>query len=231
VTCVHVDEAIRRLRALAVPERRAGMARYGISTETALGVTMAELRSLAREVGRDHELALALWETGIHEARLLATLVDEPARTTEAQLEAWVLDLDSWDLCDGLCGNLVDRTPFALDKAIGWSARDEEFVRRAGFALIAWSAVHRKDIADEHFERFLPIVRAGATDDRNYVKKAASWALRQIGKRSAALNAAAIETAEEIAKIDSRAARWIARDVLRELTSDAVRGRLAIRAS
>lgn len=227
---MHVDEAIRRLRALAVPERRAGMARYGISTAAALGVTMTELRSLAREIGRDHELALALWETGIHEGRLLATLVDEPARTTEAQLEAWVLDLDSWDLCDGFCGNLVDRTPFAFDKAVEWSARDEEFVRRAAFALMAWTAVHRKDVEDESFERFLPIIRAGATDERNYVKKAVSWALRQIGKRSPPLHDAAIRTAEEIGDSDAKAARWIARDVLRELTSEAVRTRLAARA-
>lgn len=228
---MRVDEAVRRLRALAVPERRAGMARYGISTAAALGVTMTELRALARTIGRDHELALALWETGIHEARSLATLVDEPARTTEPQLEAWVVDLDSWDLCDGLCGNLVDRTPFAFDKAVEWSARDEEFVRRAGFALMAWTAVHRKDVEDERFERFLPIIRAGASDDRNHVKKAVSWALRQIGKRSPALHVAAIRTAEEIGGIDSRAARWIARDALRELTSDAVRARLAARAN
>ena len=227
---MRVDEVLRQLRTLADPERRAGMARYGISVATALGVTMAELRALARSTGRDHDLALALWETGIHEARMLATMIDEPSRVTDAQLEAWVLDLDSWDLCDGLCGNLVDRTPFAFDKAVEWSAREEEFVKRAGFALMAWSAVHRKDIGDERFERFLPVIRTGATDERNYVKKAVSWALRQIGKRSPSLNRAAIATGEDIARIDSKAARWVARDALRELTSDAVRERLAARA-
>lgn len=222
-----IDEVLRELRRLADPARLAGMARFGIGTDAALGVTVTELRALARRIGRDHELALGLWDTGIHEARMLATIVDEPSRVTEAQLEAWVLDLASWDLCDGLCGNLVDRTPFAFDKAAEWSTRDEEFVKRAGFALIAWTAVHRKDVEDAAFEALLPLIREGATDDRNYVRKAVSWALRQVGKRSARLHVRAIETAEEIRGIDARSARWIASDVLRELTSDAVRERLA----
>jgi 3-methyladenine DNA glycosylase AlkD len=219
-------EVLAELRRLADPSRLPGMARYGIATEHALGVTMTELRGYARPLGRDHELAGALWGTGIHEARLLATLVDEPAEVTEAQMDRWVRDVDSWDLCDGLCGNLFDRTPFALDKSVEWSAREEEFVRRAAFALIAWMTVHRKDMDDERFEALLPLVIEASTDDRNYVKKAVNWALRQIGKRSRRLNHVAIEAAREIQGIDSRAARWIASDALRELTSEAVQQRL-----
>jgi 3-methyladenine DNA glycosylase AlkD len=225
-----LDEILEQLNGIADPSRLSGMARYGIATDKALGITVTELRRLARTIGRDHDLAAELWETEIHEARMLATLVDEPARVTDAQIEAWVRDLASWDLCDGLCGNLLDRTPFAFDKAIEWSQRDEEFVKRAGFALMACTAVHRKDVGDDRFEAFLPIIRAEATDGRNYVKKAVSWGLRQIGKRSPGLNRAAIETATQIRAIDSRAARWIGSDALRELTSDAVRERLAKRA-
>ncbi len=202
------------------------MGRFGIDTRNALGVTVTELRGLARRIGRDHDLAAALWQSEIHEARLLATMVDEPSSVTEAQMERWVSDLTSWDLCDQLCGNLFDRTPYAFDRALGWSRRDEEFVKRAGFSLMATSAVHRKDVSDARFEVFLPAISAQATDDRNYVKKAVSWALRQIGKRSPSLNRKAIATAREIERIDARAARWIARDVLRELESPAVRDRL-----
>jgi 3-methyladenine DNA glycosylase AlkD len=202
------------------------MSRFGIETRGALGVTVTELRRLARRIGRDHDLAAALWESEIHEARILATMVDDPAHVTEAQMERWVSDLGSWDLCDQLCGNLFDRTPFVFDMAIRWSQREEEFVKRAGFALMASSAVHRKDVRDARLEVFLPAIRAQASDDRNYVKKAASWALRQIGKRSLGLHRKAIATARQIERIDSRSARWIARDVLRELESAAVQERL-----
>lgn len=224
-----VRQVLGDLTDMADPSRLSGMARYGISADRALGITVTQLRAYARTLGRDHALAMALWDSEVHEARMLATMIDEPARVTVGQLEAWVRDVDSWDLCDGLCGNLVDRTPFALDKAMEWTARDEEFVRRAGFALIAWLAVHRKDLEDQRFEAFLPIIRDASTDERNYVKKAVNWALRQIGKRSAPLNRRAIETARDIQRIDSRAARWIAADALRELSSDAVRERLALR--
>ena len=202
------------------------MARFGIDTGRAVGVTVTELRRFARDLGHDHELAAALWASGVHEARLLASLVDEPAMVSEAQMEAWVADLDSWDVCDGVCGNLFDRTPFALDKAVEWSSREPEFEKRAAFALMASAAVHRKDLPDAAFASLLPVIRAQATDERNYVKKAVSWALRQIGKRSSGLNPRAIRTAEQIERIDSRAARWIARDALRELRSDAVQARL-----
>ena len=207
--------------------RLPGMARYGIDTRTALGITVTDLRAYARTLGRDHDLAGALWDSEIHEARLLATMIDDPAQVTDTQMEAWVGDLGSWDLCDQVAGNLFDRTPFAFGKAVEWSAREEEFVKRCGFALMAWAAVHRKDAGDETFDAFLPLIRAGATDDRNYVKKGVSWALRQIGKRSVALNREAIATAHEIRHLDARAARWIAGDALRELESPAVQERLA----
>ena len=202
------------------------MARFGIDTTRAVGVTVTELRRFARDLGRDHELAAALWASDVHEARLLASLVDEPAMVSVAQMEAWVADLDSWDVCDGVCGNLFDRTPFALDKAVEWSSREPEFQKRAAFALMASAAVHRKDLPDAAFASLLPVIRAQTTDERNYVRKAVSWALRQIGKRSSGLNRRAIHTAEQIERIDSRAARWVARDALRELRSDAVQARL-----
>ena len=202
------------------------MARFGIDTTRAVGVTVTELRRFARDLGHDHELAAALWASGVHEARLLASLVDEPAMVSEAQMEAWVADLDSWDVCDGVCGNLFDRTPLALDKAVEWSSREPEFQKRAAFALMASAAVHRKDLPDAAFASLLPVIRAQAIDERNYVKKAVSWALRQIGKRSSGLNSQAVRTAEQIERIDSRAARWVARDALRELRSDAVQARL-----
>jgi len=219
-------DVVRTLERMGDRSRLEGMARFGIDTGRAVGVTVTELRRFARDLGRDHELAAALWASGVHEARLLASLVDEPDMVSEAQMEAWVADLDSWDVCDGVCGNLFDRTPFALDKAVEWSSREPELEKRAAFALVASAAVHRKDLPDAAFASLLPVIRVEATDERNYVKKAVSWALRQIGKRSSGLNPLAIRTAEQIERIDSRAARWVARDALRELRSDAVQARL-----
>jgi 3-methyladenine DNA glycosylase AlkD len=219
-------DVVRTLDRLGDRSRLEGMARFGIDTTRAVGVTVAELRRLARDLGHDHELAAALWASGVHEGRLLASLVDEPAMVSEAQMEAWVAHLDSWDVCDGVCGNLFDRTPFALDKAVEWSTREPDFQKRAAFALMASAAVHRKDLPDAAFASLLPVIRAQAIDERNYVKKAVSWALRQIGKRSSGLNSQAVRTAERIERIDSPAARWVARDALRELRSDAVQARL-----
>ena len=208
------------------PSRLDGMARYGIRTDRAVGVPVTELRRLARGLYPDHELAAALWTSGVHEARILASLVDDPALVSEGQMDAWVSDLDSWDVCDAVCGNLFDRTPFALDKAVEWTERQPEFERRAGFVLMACAAVHRKDLADAAFAGLLPTIREASTDDRTYVKKAVSWALRQIGKRSLGLNAKAIRIAEQIGRNDARASRWVSRDALRELRSDAVQARL-----
>jgi 3-methyladenine DNA glycosylase AlkD len=210
-------EVIRRLEAMGDPASVAGMARFGIRPRTrVLGISVVALRKLARELGRDHALAGALWRSGIHEARLLATMVDDPAKVTEAQADRWVRTLDSWDICDQLCGNLLDRTPFAVEKAFEWSTRDPEFEKRAAFAMMASLAL-KGGAPERTLERFLPIIRREATDDRNFVKKGVNWALRQIGKRSEPLRRKAMATAERIAAIDSRSARWIAADALREL--------------
>jgi len=222
-------EVVRTLERMGDPARVEGMKRYGIDTSRAVGVSVTELRRIARGLGHDHELAAALWVSGVHEARILASFVDEPARVSEAQMDAWVADLDSWDVCDAVCGNLFDRTPFALDKAVEWSTREPEFEKRAGFALMAWAAVHRKDLPDAAFAPLLPLIRERSIDDRNYVKKAVSWALRQIGKRSAGLNTKAIRTSVQIQRMDARSSKWIARDALRELRSDAVQARLRTR--
>jgi 3-methyladenine DNA glycosylase AlkD len=221
-----VAEVLEQLEAIADPTRLAGMARYGISTTNALGVPIPELRRVARRMGNDHDRALALWTTGVHEARILASMTDEVTRVTPSQMDAWAREFDSWDLCDQVCGNLFDRTPHAFGKARAWSGRGTEFVRRAGFATMACAAVHRKDVGDQPFEAFLPVIVGASTDERNYVKKAVNWALRQIGKRNAGLNRRAIATANEISGLDSGAARWIGADALRELTSPAVQDRL-----
>lgn len=223
---MNVDIILERLRSLADPGAVAGMARYGINSQDTLGISVPHLRAIAKEAGRDQALAEQLWASGIHEARILASMVDDPKQVTEAQLERWVVDFDSWDVCDQCCSNLFDKTPFAYDKAVEWSERQEEFVKRAAFALMATLAVHDKKGDDDGFVRFLPIIRREATDERNYVRKAVNWALRQIGKRNLHLNGLAIETAETIREIDSKAARWIANDALRELTGEKVQARL-----
>jgi 3-methyladenine DNA glycosylase AlkD len=214
------------LKSLANPANVAGMARYGISSEGTLGVNIPTLRKLAKEIGADHKLAQELWKTGIHEARLLAGFIDDPELVTEKQMERWVLDIDSWDVCDLVCSNLFDQTPFAYRKAVEWTRRKETFVKRAGFVLMAALSVHDKEAEDKTFLKFLPIIRREATDDRNFVKKAVNWALRQIGKRNKALNCAAIKAALEIRKIDSKSARWIASDALRELKSKKIQLKL-----
>lgn len=216
---------LSRLQALADPQAVAGMARYGINPRNTLGVSIPTLRKIAKEVGRDHDLAQELWASGIHEARILAGFIDDPKRVTEDQMERWVRDFDSWDVCDQVCCNLFDKTAFAYRKAVEWSEQEAEFVKRAGFALMAALAWHDKKGKDEEFLRFLPIIKRESADARNYVKKAVNWALRQIGKRNAALNSAAITTAREMQRLDSKTARWNAADALRELTGEGVQKR------
>lgn len=225
------NQILARLKKLANPANVEGMARYGINPENTYGVPVPALRAIAKEAGKDHRLAGELWKSGNHEARIIAPLVEEPSRVTERQAERWVRDFDSWDICDQCCNNLFRKTAFAHDKAAEWCARDEEFVRRAGFALVASLAVHDKDAPDSRFTPHLSAVRRGATDERKYVKKAVNWALRQIGKRNRALNRRAIATAEKVAALDSKAARWIASDALKELRSDAVQERLRLMAA
>jgi 3-methyladenine DNA glycosylase AlkD len=210
---------LAELKALADPARVAGMARYGINSENAYGVTIPELRAMAKRTGRDHALAGRLWSSKVHEARILASMVDDPGMVSEAQMERWVAAFDSWDVCDQCCNNLFVYTPFAHKKAVAWSCRDAEFVKRAGFVLMAVLAVHDKGAADAVFERFFPVIVREASDGRNFVKKAVNWALRQIGKRNARLHRRAVDVAERIGTGDSKAARWVAAGALRELTS------------
>jgi len=212
-----VGAIIIRLKSLSNPKNVEGMARFGISSANTLGVSMPELRKIGKEIGKDHKLALELWDSGIHEARILAGLVDDSTLVTASQMDKWVAGFDSWDVCDQVCMNLFRKTVFAHEKAAEWSRRKEEFVKRAGYALMATLAVHDKKATDAKLAAFFPLIIRGADDERNFVKKAVNWALRQIGKRNAALRDAALECAREVAKIDCKAARWIAADAIREL--------------
>lgn len=214
------------MKAQSNPAAVEGMARFGINPSNTLGVFIPTLRKLGREIGTDHSLAQRLWDSGIHEARILATMIDDQKQVTVKQMESWVKDFDSWDICDQCCSNLFDKTSHARQKAVEWTSRQEEFVKRAGFALMAALAVHDKQASNAQFERYLPIIKRESDDERNFVKKAVNWALRQIGKRNLHLNRKAIETARLIQKKDSKAARWIAADAIRELTSDAVKMKL-----
>lgn len=223
-------EVLDEVKALGNERSREGMARYGINTERAYGVSVSQLRRIAKRVGKDHQLALELWDTGIHEGKLLAALIDDPSEVTESQMEKWVRDFDSWDVVDIVCANLFDSTPWAHRKALEWTRKEGQFQKRAGYALMAALAVHDKYASNSTFERFYPAIKRGAVDERNYVRKSVNWALRQIGKRNQELNASAIEIAKEISKLDSRAARWIASDALRELQGEAVQDRLKKRA-
>lgn len=220
------DEILRKLKRLGDPKAVEGMARFGINPKNTYGVSVPNLRGMAKEIGKNHSLAQQLWSSGVHEARILASMVDEAELVTEGQMESWVKDFDSWDVCDQCCSNLFDKTDFAHRKAVEWSSRSEEFVKRAGFVLMAALSVHDKTAKDEEFLKFLPIIRMESTDDRNFVRKAVNWALRQIGKRSVKLNKEAVRTAKEIQRMDSKSAKWIGSDALRELTSEAVQKRL-----
>src|SRR4030042_726384 len=221
-----VKDVLDKLQSKARPEQLKGMAKYGITIEQRLGVSVPERRQLAKEIGRDHKLALDLWRTGIAEARIVAGMVGDPAKLTEEQMEDWVKDINSWDICDQVCDNLFEKSPLAWRKINDWAEREEEFVKRAAFSLIACLAWHDKQSEDGKFIRLLPVIIDEATDERNFVKKAVNWALRNIGKRNLNLNKAAIDTAKEIQRLDSKAARWVAADAIRELESEAVQIRL-----
>jgi 3-methyladenine DNA glycosylase AlkD len=190
---------IAQLKTLANPQNVAGMARFGINADDTLGISIYDLRKLAKETGKDHELAIALWESGIHEARILAGFIEEPSKVTEAQLERWVKDFNSWDIVDQV-SELIAKTPFVIKKIHDWAGRDEEFVKRAAFSLIAEISWHDKQMADADFEQFFPLITAAATDARKCVKKAVKWAMRNIGKRNRALNQRAIEMARQISR-------------------------------
>ena len=208
---------LAQLRSLARPDQLSGMTRFGMNPERRLGISIPPLRRIARTTGKNHRLALDLWKSGIAEARIVASLVDDPGKVTAAQMDRWVRDFNSWDVCDQVCGNLFDKTPHAWAKAKAWARREEEYVRRAGFALMAYLAWHDKDAPDAAFLRFLPSIRRGAADERNFVKKAVSWALRNIGKRNPRLRTPALREARALRTADSKVARWVGADVLRDL--------------
>jgi 3-methyladenine DNA glycosylase AlkD len=221
--------ALALLKAGARPAEIEGMARFGIVGEGRLGLSMPSMRRIAKALGRDHALALELWATGIPDAQIVAGMVADPARLTSRQMDAWALGFESWDVCDQVCGSAFLASPLAWPKVLEWAARPEAFVRRAAFALLATLAVHDKAASNEPFIAALPLIEATAGDERNFVKKAVNWALRNIGKRNAALNQAAIDAARRIQAQGSRSARWIAADALRELTSEAVLARMKAR--
>jgi 3-methyladenine DNA glycosylase AlkD len=211
-----VEQIVSELRELGEPRRVAALRRSGIASP-AFGVALPTLRSMASRVGPDHELALELWEEAVREARILASLIDEPGRVTETQMDRWAGTFDSWEICDQCCQNLFWRTPFALAKALAWMQRAEEFVKRAGFVLVAVLAVHDKRAEEETFVGLLPTLIAAADDERVYVRKGASWALRQIGKRNDHLRTRVLSAVSTSIDSDSRASRWVAHDVSREL--------------
>jgi 3-methyladenine DNA glycosylase AlkD len=222
-----IDTVILNLKAQAHPDQLTGMASFGLTGANRLGVGIPALRQLAKTTGKDHTFALGLWATQIPEAMILASMVDQPALVTDAQMEAWVQDFMAWDVCDQVCMNLFEKTPLAWQKIPAWAERPEEFVKRAAFALIACLAWHDKQATDAAFIAFEPVILAGATDGRNYVKKGVSWALRHIGKRNAHLHAFAIATAHMLQQLEARSAQWIAADTLRDLASPATGRRLA----
>ena len=224
-----VAEVLAWLSRRGTRKNRLGMAHFGIRSAKAFGVSMATMRPLLRRLGRDHDLALALWQTGWFEARILASFVDEPAKVTPRQMDRWAAAFDNWAVCDSTCFHLFDRTPHAWTKVRGWSRRRPEFVRRAAFATLAGLAVHHRTATDRQFLALLPLIEKAAADDRNFVKKAVNWSLRQIGKRNLALNRAAVAVARRLSISPAAPARWVGKDALRELTSPAVTARLEAR--
>lgn len=221
-----LSEILIRLEKLSMPQNLEGMARYGIDTDKAFGIPIPSLRKLAKEIGPDHQLALSLWNSGFHEARILASMVENPKLVEEEQLNQWANEFNSWDLCDQCCNNLIGRTKWSYQKAMEWSRDDRLFVKRAGFVLMAVLAVHDKKADDQDFLYFFDRIKQESSDDRNFVKKAVNWALRQIGKRNVRLNELAIDVSTEILKNESKTAQWIAKDALRELTDKKIQTRL-----
>ena len=221
-----LDEVLDKLNEKAKSDQLEEMARFGIVGDQRMGVSVPDMRKMAKDIGKDHQLALDLWETGIPEAMIVAGMVAEPDKLTEEQMEDWVVDINSWDICDQVCMNLFEKSPYVEQKIFEWSAREEEFVKRTAYALIACLAWHDKDASDQAFTKYFPVIKNGSTDDRNFVKKAVNWALRNIGKRNIELNQAAIQVAREIQAVDSKSARWIASNAIRELESDKVQERL-----
>jgi 3-methyladenine DNA glycosylase AlkD len=213
-----VKEIIKELKNHYNPINLAGMKRYGINVDKAFGINAPFIKTFAKGIGTNHELALELWESGFHEARQIAVMIADPDRVTKSLMNKWVRDFHSWDICDGACCYLFRKTPYAVEKIFEWCERKEEFIRRAGFSLICYISVHDKKRDDKDFLQFFPLIRKHSLDERNFVKKAVNWSLRQIGKRSKYLNKEALILAQEISTLDSKSARWIAKNAIRELT-------------
>jgi len=220
------EEVMDQLKSMGDPKNIEGMGRFGIKTENNFGNSVTTLRKYAKKIGKNHDLAVKLWESGIRDARMVAACIEDPETVSEEQIDKWVRDLDSWDICDHCCGHFFDRTPFAYKKVREWTKSNQLFVKRAGFSLIAWLAVHDKKKEDSEFVSFLKIIERESTDERNYVRKSVNWALRQIGKRNIEMNKKALELSKKIQKIDSKSARWIASDAIRELTCEKVKQRI-----
>ena len=223
---VNVDEVIARLKRLGTKKQRDAMSRYAIPSDKAFGVTVAKIRDMGKQLRPNHDLAQALWDTGWYEARMLAAFVDDPAQVTPAQMDRWCRDFDSWAIVDTICFHLFDKTPYAFAKAKAWANRRNEFEKRAAFALLASLGVHDKSASDESFAKCLPLIERAATDERNFVKKGVSWALRVIGRRNKELNRSAVALSKRLCESEEPAARWVGRDALKELTSAAVIRRL-----
>lgn len=227
MTTPDAQEVLASLERLGTKRYRDGLARYGITTPKAFGVSVGDIQRLAKKLGRSHELAASLWETEWYEARMLACFVDEPERVTAAQMDRWARTFDNWGICDTACFHLFDRTPHAWRKVEQWAGRRDEFVKRAAFALLASLTVHDKRAPDDSYERGLVLIERGANDERNFVKKAVNWSLRCIGKRNRALHAKAVAVARRLSASPDTAPRWVGKDALRELTGAAVLRRLA----
>ncbi len=221
-----INIILERLKSIANPDNLIGMAKFGITPKNAFGISVPNLRKIAKEIGKDHNLALKLYKIDYRETRILASMIDIPELVTEEQMEDWVKTFDYWEICDQVCMNLFSRTEYAMKKAIEWSEREEEFVKRAGFTLIACLSWRDKKIKDNDFDLFFDIIKRESKDERNNVKKAVNWALRQIGKRNTGLNKKAIEISKEIMQLNSKSAKWIAKDALRELEDKKTKERI-----
>jgi len=221
-----IDNILNLLKSKGNSKSYNSMIRFGIKVDKAFGVSIPQIRSIAKDIGKDHQLASELWNSEIHEARLLACLVDDPKYVSEEQMESWVRDFRSWDLCDHCCNNLFSKTAYAYDKAMEWSKNDEEYIKRAGFVLIACLAIHDKNAPDKFFIDFLPRIIEESTDERNFVKKSVNWCLRQIGKRNIKLNKIALDTANTILEINCNSSKWIAKDAIKELSSAKIQNRV-----
>lgn len=216
------EKILKDLKSRENSKNKIGMARFGINTEKSFGISVKYLREIAKKIGKDHNLALELWESGFHEARILATIIDEPDKASKTQIKKWIKDVNSWDLCDQLCNNLIAKTVYAYDLAFEWSKSKAEFTKRAGFTLFAVIAVHWKHLSDNDFITILPRIIEESNDERNFVKKAVNWALRQIGKRNKNLNEIAIKTALALINLESNSAKWIGKNAYKELMDEKV---------